>query len=86
MTSTSPGINAQLRAFYDAQGLTGQHRRRALQYDRRRIREEAIRDIGRPFTPTHPGTDSIACAFAWHRTTDGHWYWMIRHEVAGGVL
>lgn len=85
MTRTSPGVNAQLRAFYDAQGLTGQHRRRAMQHDRRRIREVAIHETGQPFTPTMPCTDTLDCAFVWWRTKEGHGYWLARRE-AGAAL
>lgn len=85
MTRTSPGINAQLRAFYDAQGLTGQHRRRALQYDRRRIREVAIHETGQPFVPSCADTDTLSCAFVWWLTKEGRGYWLARF-AAGGAL
>lgn len=82
MNRTTPGVNAQLRAFYDAQGLTGQHRRRAIQHDRRRIREEAIRQFGRPFEPAHENVrDHLMCAFVWKDTREGVWYWSERNEV-----
>ena len=86
MSSTTPGVNAQLRAFYDAQGLTGQHRRRALQHDRRRIREEAIRQFGSPFDPVQENAhDSLMCAFVWEDAKEGRWYWLARQR-AGGAL
>lgn len=78
MQRTSPGINAQLRAFYDAQGLTGQHRRRALQHDRRRIREEAIAQDGRPFVPSMGEYDCLSCAFIWRDSREGQDYWCAR--------
>lgn len=92
MTRTSPGVNAQLRAFYDAQGLTGQHRRHAIRYDRRAIREAAIRETGEPFVPSTIGTDTLDCAFVWWRSKEGQPYWAARRGWAdrrlgaGGAL
>lgn len=85
MTQTTPGVNAQLRAFYDAQGLTGQHRRHAIRYDRRAIREAAIRETGQPFAPAMPCTDTLECAFVWWLTSEGDGYWRVRRE-AGAAL
>lgn len=82
MNRTSPGVNAQLRAFYDAQGLTGQHRRRALQHDRRRIREEATRQFGSPFDPAYENAhDGLMCAFVWEEAREGARYWYARNEA-----
>ena len=82
MNRTPPGVNAQLRAFYDAQGLTGQHRRRAIQHDRRRIREEAIRQFGSPFDPAYENAhDGLMCAFVWKDTREGTRYWSDRNDA-----
>lgn len=36
-------IKKQLSAYYDKQGLTGKHRRKAMQWDMRQVRKEKAR-------------------------------------------
>lgn len=37
-------IKQQLNKFYDKQGLTGKHRRKAMQYDMKAVRANVLRD------------------------------------------
>lgn len=58
---------ANLKRFYDKQGLTGQHRRRAVQYDMRALRKA--------------GADLQAglwSALVWGATPQGIGYWGAR--------
>ena len=38
-------IKKQLAAYYDKQGLTGKHRRKAMQWDMRQVRKEKARKM-----------------------------------------
>lgn len=38
-------IKKQLSAYYDKQGLTGKHRRKAMQWDMRQVRKEKARKL-----------------------------------------
>lgn len=62
-------VKAQLRTFYAAQGLTGNHRRKAMQYDLKQIKKLRERDADW----------SIICLFDWHHSPQGHCYWRDRH-------
>ena len=73
-------IKKQLAAYYDKQGLTGKHRRKAMQWDMRQVRKETARKCERSrFT-------SVAVLF------DLHWgsmpnpkplYWAHRDMATG---
>lgn len=62
-------VNAQLREFYAAQGVTGKHRRKAMQYDLKQIKRLRRRDGDRP----------IIDLFSRHHSPQGHVYWHDRH-------
>lgn len=64
-------VKAQLRAFYAAQGLTGRHRRKAMQYDLKKVKE--LRDFD--------GDHSLVSLFAWARSPQGWRYWRRRDKL-----
>lgn len=58
-------VKAQLRAFYAAQGLTGKHRRKAMQYDLKQVKK--LRNYDCDY--------QLVCLFDWHASPQGGLYW-----------
>lgn len=67
-------VKAQLRAFYDKQGLTGKHRRKAMQYDMKAVRAHCD-------TFSQPDSATLACLFLWNHTPQGWHYWSARDMI-----
>lgn len=63
-------IKKQLAAYYDKQGLTGKHRRKAMQYDMKAVRENV--------SPCVTAPTSLFHAFSWRNTPQGGAYWAAR--------
>lgn len=65
-------IKKQLAAYYDKQGLTGKHRRKAMQYDMKAVREniKACRHGSRQ--------PRLSASFVFHSTPQGERYWYAR--------
>lgn len=61
-----------LSAFYDAQGLNGNHLRKAIQSDLRSIRRQG----GKPENAR--GGALVNCGFAWGDSKEGGLYWARR--------
>lgn len=61
-------VKAQLNAFYAAQGLTGKHRRKAMQYDLKQVKK--LRKV--------PFDGSLVGLFDWHGSPQGWLYWQNR--------
>lgn len=61
-------VKAQLRAFYAAQGLTGKHRRKAMQYDLKQVK--ALR--------THDMDSDLMFLLLWAESPQGYSYWSSR--------
>ena len=66
-------IKKQLAAFYDKQGLTGKHRRKAMQYDMKAVRAnvKAYHGYARP-------VHVLAAAFIFMSSPEGNQYWARR--------
>lgn len=64
-------VKAQLRAFYAAQGLTGKHRRKAMQYDLKQVKK--LRN--------HATDMSLMFLFVWSCTPQGGNYWALRDKL-----
>lgn len=62
-------VKQQLRKYYDAQGLTGQHARQAIRHDLRSIRQQAN-------SWNHNG--SLMDALSWVGSREGGDYWVRR--------
>lgn len=62
-------IKKQLAAYYDKQGLTGKHRRKAMQHDLRIIRNSP---------KLSPDTAHLHARIDWSRTPGGYDYWLNR--------
>jgi hypothetical protein len=58
----------QLSAFYTAQGLTGKHRRKAMQYDLKQVKK--LRN--------YCGDYQLVSLFDWHASPQGWLYWHVR--------
>jgi len=65
-------IKKQLAAYYDAQGLEGKHRRKAVQYDRKQLRK------AKPFS----SEDSVM-SYPWQRMSTPPYYWVLRFMGSG---
>lgn len=63
-------VKAQLRAFYAAQGITGKHRRKAMQYDLKQVKRlrEVERDVG------------LLYLLDWQASPQGVLYWLARNS------
>lgn len=66
-------IKQQLNKFYDKQGLTGKHRRKAMQYDMKAVRKNIKVSFGYA-RPRH----TLGSAFIFIESPEGHGYWAIR--------
>ncbi|ARB30329.1 hypothetical protein HOS87_gp04 [Pseudomonas phage phiNV3] len=66
-------INAQLSEFYKRQGLTGEHLRSALKFDRRAVRQNIASRVYYGGPP-----DTLWDAFVWLSTPQGNEYWSAR--------
>lgn len=66
-------IKKQLAAYYDKQGLTGKHRRKAMQYDMKAVLANAIAHRGHARR-----LRSLSGAFIFGRSVEGHTYWARR--------
>lgn len=64
-------VKAQLRAFYEKQGLTGKHRRKAMQYDMKAVRANS--DVF-----SAPCRTPLSHLFLWDQTPQGWLYWHVR--------
>lgn len=64
-------VKAQLRAFYAAQGLTGKHRRKAMQHDMKQVKK--LRES--------PNDVSLICLFTWGSSPQEVFYWHARHTA-----
>lgn len=65
-------IKKQLAAFYAKQGLTGKHRRKAMQYDMKAV-NTAIRTQSVRYRCPY-----LSGAFSFKKTVEGHRYWAVR--------
>lgn len=65
---------AQLRAFYEKQGLTGKHRRKAMRYDMKAIRKNCDNF-------SNPKDNTVAYLFLWSQTPQGWVYWHRRDRT-----
>lgn len=63
-------IKKQLSAYYDKQGLTGKHRRKAMQYDMKAVKANIPPRVVAPTSLFH--------AFSWHNSPQGAAYWYSR--------
>lgn len=78
------GVKQQLAAYYDLQGLTGKHRRKAVQYDRRSLRKQADGHTGTVgggpdyIRDEHGNYRDINHAMHWEPSAEGHLYWAMR--------
>lgn len=61
-------IKQQLSEFYDEQGLTGKHRRKAMQWDMKAARRNAW----------FPDSQRLQGMFSFTHTPEGHNYWAVR--------
>ena len=64
-------VKAQLRAFYDKQGLTGKHRRKAMQYDMKAAQRNSFRPVGGAL---------LGFCFVFDCASEGGRYWYERAE------
>lgn len=66
-------IKKQLSAYYAAQGLTGKHRRKAMQYDMKAVRKntKAFHGYARP-------VHVLGAAFIFKDSPEGQQYWARR--------
>lgn len=72
-------IKKQLAAYYDKQGLTGKHRRKATQWDMRQVRKEKARQATRY-------VDSATVLFQLHwgsMPNPTMYYWAKRNNATG---
>jgi len=65
-------IKKQLSAYYDKQGLTGKHHRKAMQYDMKAVRANVRRDVYGAYTK------GLQSAFYFVKSPQGHAYWNAR--------
>jgi hypothetical protein len=66
-------IKRELQAFYAKQGITGQHRRKAMRYDLK-----AVRKYGN-------GASELCLSFVWSKTPQGFRYWAARDWAMGNT-
>lgn len=66
-------IKKQLAAYYGKQGLTGKHRRKAMQYDMKAVRANAIAHRGHARR-----LHSLGGAFIFNHSPEGNTYWARR--------
>lgn len=64
-------VKAQLRAFYDKQGLTGKHRRKAMHYDMKAAKRNSCYPIGKI---------QLGFCFVFDCVPEGGRYWYERAE------
>lgn len=62
-------IKQQLRKYYNAQGLTGEHLRKALSFDLRQVRKGPVLNIG---------SQQLSSRLNWDGTPQGYAYWLER--------
>lgn len=67
-------IKKQLSAYYDKQGLTGKHRRKAMQWDRK-----ALRTV-RPFS-----TEDSLMSYPWKRIPPHKPHYWVRRYLGTGA-
>lgn len=69
-------IKQQLSKFYDKQGLTGKHRRKAMQWDMKAARhnDNSVACNGARGYATY-----LMAAFVWANTPEGVDYWSARN-------
>lgn len=65
-------IKKQLAAYYDKQGLTGKHRRKAMQYDMKAVRANVKADRFGTHAPC------LQCSFFFADSPQGGDYWYSR--------
>lgn len=69
-------IKRQLAAYYDKQGLTGKHRRKAMQYDMKAARHNA-----KVFRGHSRGLFCLLSSFIFTKTPEGQEYWACRAGI-----
>lgn len=69
-------IKKQLSAYYDKQGLTGKHRRKAMQYDMKAARHNA-----KVFWGHSRELFYLMSSFIFMETPEGHEYWACREGI-----
>lgn len=67
-------IKKQLSAYYAKQGLTGKHRRKAMQYDMKAVRKN-IKAYHGPYASS---VHELGAAFLFKDAPEGHTYWARR--------
>lgn len=67
-------IKKQLSAYYDKQGLTGKHHRKAMQHDMKAVRENIKAFHG----CDSPAPTSLGSAFIFDGAPEGYEYWARR--------